>query len=235
MKSAMESLETVSENPRNWRPQKPKQARYSEVTDPILEPLWTGIRVIAHFEDSENEDEWGRVEVIDEYGDDASDDAPQAVEQLRRQIRARSAVIDGVITKEATAGGENTAIGLFPTVNPVKKFFLGGNAAESDVKYEPRGPRQEGPPAFVAVDLLSVDGQQLFDVALLERKRLLESLIAETDLVRLSPWARPPVRSWFNTWRSAGFRGMIMKGSNSRYRPGEETTQWALVERMPRA
>ena len=234
MKTRIDSLETLPDNPRDWRPQKAKQARYSEVIDPIVEPMWTGIRVLAHFEEADKEDEWGRVTIIDEYGDDATLDAPHAVEQLRRAIRARSAVIDGVITREATAGGENTAIGLFPTVNPLRKFFLGGTAA-SDVKYEPRGPRREGAPAFVALDLLSVDGQHLFDVALLERKRLLQSLIEETELVRVSPWARPPVRSWFNTWRSAGFRGMMMKGSNSRYRPGEETSEWARVERMPKA
>jgi hypothetical protein len=234
MKSAMDNLETLPANPRAWRPQKPKHSRYSEVTDPIVEPLWSGIRVLAHFEEAERDDEWGHVVLIDEYGDDASLDAQQAMEQLRRAIRARSAVVDGVITREATAGGENTAIGLFPTVNPIRKFFLGGTA-ESDVKYEPRGPRREGPPAFVALDLLSVDGQHLFDVALLERKRLLESLIEESELVRLSPWARPPIRTWFNTWRSAGFKGMMMKSSNSRYRPGEETADWALVERMPRA
>lgn len=235
MNPVIDSLETIPADPYQWRPQRVKAIRNPEVINPILEPLWSGIRVIAHFQDSENEDEWGHVAVVDEFGDDATQDAPQAVDQLRRAIRARSAVVDGIITREATAGGENTAIGLFPTVNPVKKFFLGGNAAESDVKYEPRGPRREGQPAFVALDLLSVDGQPLFDVALLERKRLLESLIEESELVRVSPWARPPVRTWFNTWRSAGFRGMIMKGSNSRYRPGEETTEWALVERMPRA
>jgi ATP-dependent DNA ligase len=204
-----------------------------DVIDPILEPLWSGTRVLAYYRDSANDDEWGDVEVIDEYGDDATLDAPQAVDQLRRAIGASEAVIDGVMTREATAGGENTAIGLFPTVNPIRKFFLGGTA-ESDVKYEPRGPRREGAAAFVAVDLLSLDDQPLFDVALLERKRLLESLITQSELVRLSPWVRPPVRTWFNTWRSAGFRGLIMKGSNSRYRPGHETSEWALVERMPR-
>jgi hypothetical protein len=234
MRTAIDNLETIPDNPREWRPQRAKHARYSEVVDPILEPLWSGIRVLAHFEDSGSDDEWGRVVIIDEYGDDATIDAPQAAEQLRRAIRARSAVIDGILTREATAGGENISVGLFPTVNPLRKFFLGGTA-ESDVKYEPRGPRREGPPAFVAVDLLSVDGQQLFDVALLERKRILESLIEESELVRVSPWARPPVRTWFNTWRSAGFRGMMMKASNGRYRPGEDTADWALVERMPRA
>jgi ATP-dependent DNA ligase len=204
-----------------------------EVIDPILEPIWSGTRVLAHYHDSDSEDEWGQVLVFDEFGDDATADGPEAVDHLRRSIKASEAVVDGVITTEATAGGENTAVQLFPTVNPLRKFFLGGTP-DSDVKYEPRGPRRPGMAAFVAVDLLSVDGQPLFDVALLERKRLLESVIEESELVRVSPWVRPPVRTWFNTWRSAGLRGVIMKGSNSRYRPGEQTNEWAYVERMPK-
>lgn len=229
------ALPQIPRDPRDWRPQMVKRGRYvPQVVDPILEPLWSGTRVLAYYRDSSKEDEWGTVEVIDEFGDDAILDAPQAFDQLRRSVNATEAVIDGVITSEATAGGENTAIGLFPTVNPIKKFFLGGTP-DSDVKYEPRGPRKEGVRAFVAVDLLSVDGEPIFDAPLLERKRVLEGLIEQSELVRLSPWARPPVRTWFNTWRSAGFRGLMMKASNSRYRPGEETTEWALVERMPRS
>lgn len=220
---------------REWRPQTLPQGRYSpDIIDPILEPLWSGTRVLAHYRDSEQADEWGHVDVFDEYGDDASLDAPLAVDQLRRAVRASEAVIDGILTGEATAGGENTSIKLFPTVNPIRKFFLGGRV-DNDVKYEPRGPRPRGTPAFVAIDLLSVDNQPLFDAPLLERKRLLEGLIDQSELVRISPWVRPPVRTWFNTWRSAGFRGLVMKSSNSRYWPGAETTDWALVERMPRS
>ena len=234
MSKPPEDLGQIPSDRRQWRPQTVKQGRYvPEVRDPILEPIWSGTRVLAHYHDSEIEEEWGQVLVLDEYGDDASLDAPQAVDHLRRSVLASEAVIDGVITQEATAGGENTAIGMFPTVNPLRKFFIGGTP-DTDVKYEPRGPRRPGVAAFVAVDLLSIDGQPLFDVALLERKRLLEAVIEQSELVRVSPWVRPPVRSWFNTWRSAGLRGVIMKGSNSRYRPGEETTEWAYVERMPK-
>src|SRR5688572_22600399 len=227
MKTAEQPI-SVPANRRDWRPQTVKRGRFvPEVINPVLEPLWSGTRVLAHYRDSTNDDEWGNVEVYDEYGDDATFDAPQAVDQLRRSVDASEAVIDGVITKEATAGGENTAVKLFPTVNPIRKFFLGGSS-ESDVKYEPRGPRNEGPPAFVAIDLLSLDGETLFDLPLLERKRLLESIIKPSDTIRLSPTVRPPVRTWFNTWRSAGFRGLIMKSANSRYRPGEATAEWAL-------
>src|SRR5262245_14502557 len=128
-----EDLVQIPADRRDWRPQTVKQGRYvPEVVDPILEPIWSGTRVLAHYRDSANEDEWGQVLVLDEYGDDASLDAPEAVDHLRRSIRATEAVIDGVITKEATAGGENTAVQLFPTVNPLRKFFLGGTP-ESDV------------------------------------------------------------------------------------------------------
>ena len=225
----------IPRNARQWRPQTIRRGRYTpEIIDPILEPLWTGTRVLAYYRASEQEDEWGTVEVIDEDGEDASADGPLAIDLLRRSVRASEAVIDGIISTEATTSGENTAIQLFPTVNPVRKFFIGGTR-DTDVKYEPRGPRPRGEPAFIAIDLLRVDDETLFDAPLLERKRILEGLIEENDLVRVSPWVRPPVRTWFNTWRSAGFRGLVMKSSNSRYRPGEETTEWARIERMPRA
>ena len=72
----------------------------------------------------------------------------------------------------------------------------------------------------MAVDLLSIDGQPLFDVPLLERKRLLEAVIEQSELVRVSPVgaaAGPPV---VQLVARAGLRGLIIKSTNSRYTPG---------------
>ena len=224
----------LSDDPRDWRPQTVyRSRREANIIDPLLEPLWNGTRVIAHYTDSENPEEWGRVEVFDSKGQDASALAPHAVDQLRRAISASDAVIDGIISTQATAGGEGTAMVIFAQAQPIKRLFVGG--ADSDIQFaEPKGVRRVGEPGFVALDLLSIDGQSLLDVPLLERKRLLEGAIQQSELVRVSPWARPPVRTWFSSWRSAGFKGMIMKSANSRYVPGEETTEWAIVDRMPR-
>jgi ATP-dependent DNA ligase len=89
-------------------------------------------------------------------------------------------------------------------------------------------------PGFVALDLLSIDRQSLLEVPLLERKRLLEGTLEQGNLVRLSPWARPPIRGWFDSWHRAGFRGAVMKAANSRYTPGAETTEWAILDKPPR-
>jgi ATP-dependent DNA ligase len=85
--------------------------------------------------------------------------------------------------------------------------------------------------AFVALDLLSIDNQTLFDVPLLERKRQLEGVLQQSPLIRLSPWVTPPVDAWLRTWRAAGFRGAVVKAANSRYVPGATTAEWAEIER----
>jgi hypothetical protein len=224
----------IPANPLDWRPQKVRHGRFvPQIVDPLVEPLWSGTRVIVHYRETEA-NQWGDIVVRDEFGDDALDDAPMALDFLRRSVAAADAVIDGVITTQATSGGEGLAIVLSGRTKPIQRMFIGGPG--SDVTFEPpKDTRHQGEPAFVAVDLLSVDGQQLFDVPLLERKRILEGIVAESELVRLSPVVRPPLRQWFASWRAAGFKGLIIKSSNSRYEPGSMTSAWATVERMPRA
>jgi ATP-dependent DNA ligase len=223
----------IPRNPRDWRPQRLPGHRYEpQLINPVIEPYWSGTRVIAHFRDS-GTDEWGTVEVLNELGEDASALAPLAIEHLRRSILASEAVIDGVLTEQATVSGEGTAVVVFAQSSPVKRLVIGG--PESDIKFEPpKGANRRGEPAFVALDLLSVDGETLFDVPLLERKRVLEGVIEQSELVRVSPMVRPPLRQWFSSWRAAGFRGLMLKATNSRYTPGSETNEWAIVERMPR-
>jgi ATP-dependent DNA ligase len=83
----------------------------------------------------------------------------------------------------------------------------------------------------VAVDLLRVDYVTLFDVPLLERKRLLEGVLVQSPLIRLSPYVTPPIQAWLRTWRMAGFKGAIVKGANSKYVPGRRTFEWTIVEK----
>ncbi|MEA2026893.1 MAG: hypothetical protein U9O18_09390, partial [Chloroflexota bacterium] len=85
---------------------------------------------------------------------------------------------------------------------------------------------------FIAVDLLRVDGASLLDVPLLERKRLLESIIDQGDLVRVSAHVRPPIDTWVGTWKAMGLRGGILKAANSRYHPSDDTIEWRIVERL---
>jgi ATP-dependent DNA ligase len=87
--------------------------------------------------------------------------------------------------------------------------------------------------SFVATDLLWLDGTSLLDVPLLERKRLLEAVVIESDAVRLGAFVRPPIERWVASWRSQGFSGLTFKAANSRYLPGLPNPEWVITG-MPR-
>ena len=84
--------------------------------------------------------------------------------------------------------------------------------------------------AFVAVDLLELDGEPLLDVPLQERRRLLESIVDERVQVRVSPAVKQPIGGWLLGWRAAGFTHYVAKHQNARYAPGERTDDWLKID-----
>jgi hypothetical protein len=76
--------------------------------------------------------------------------------------------------------------------------------------------------AFVATDLLWVDGLSLADVPLLERKRQLEAVLEPSELVRVSAFVRRSEVPTLVTWGTLGFRELSYRAANSRYLAGRE-------------
>lgn len=222
----------VPSDPLDWRPQLPRPTRIAvAVEDPILEPHWSGLHVLAHFDAQRAgreglDDPWLRL--IDEQGEDATADEPAVIDELARSVMALDAVLDGYLTEQATRTGEGASVSLRANVSRMQPILPG--RAEIDVRggSEPEGSAV----AFVAVDLLRLDGQVLFDVPLLERKRLLEAVVAPGELVRVSVYTRPPIGQWLVSWKSAGFEGLVAKGANSRYRPASLTEEWAVYTKL---
>ena len=83
--------------------------------------------------------------------------------------------------------------------------------------------------SLVVIDVLWLDGESLLDIPLLERKRQLESIIEESELIRLGAYVLPPIDTWIGSWRAVGFRDLSFRGANSRYRPGAVGEDWATV------
>ncbi len=86
---------------------------------------------------------------------------------------------------------------------------------------------------FVAVDLLELDGQELLDVPLLERRRLLESIVVQSPRVRVTPAVRHPVEGWLSVWSGLGFASYVAKHANSRYAPGQRNAEWVRMSAGP--
>jgi ATP-dependent DNA ligase len=220
----------VPDDPLDWRPQEPLVTRVPvTIADPVVEPLWSGERVLVHVEP---DDDGQRVRMIDRFGVDLAPVDADVASAIGEAMLAEDAVIDGILTSEATRGGVGTAI-VPEAYRPAASALLGSVAGEAGVTVTRRGPTEvDASEAFVALDLLRVDGQVLLDVPLLERHRLLESVLAQGPLVRISVLCRPPVDPWIATWQASGLRGGMLKAANGRYLPGDRTPEWRTVTRV---
>ncbi len=227
---------------RQWRPMRPYRGRRpSDIVDPVVEPLWSGTRVIAHVSVAAGATMAGtpaadarhpEIRLLEDLGADVAPELPELAAAIAAAVMADEAVIDGIISSQVGLSG----IGAAP-ITEVRHRPALVLRDRTDLDVVPRGAAPEQDDAidgFVAVDLLRIDGIPLLDVPLLERKRLLESVVMAGPLVRTSPHVRPPIDSWVATWKSLGLRGGILKAANSRYVPGAETFEWRLVERLGR-
>ena len=215
-----------------WRPM-----RFSEtggdVLDPVIEPLWTGLRVLALLD--------GDSVTIRDLDGDVIEEFPEVASELATARLSDRLIVDGYLTHQVLqepvviakrdSAAKNSA-------NPTMSQLWFGNLFRRRSRDEPSveatqraAPAAEGEDvALVIVDLLWLDDEPLLDVPLLERKRVLESAVGESRLVRLGTYVRPPVDPWLGSWRSFGFSRMSYKAANSRYLPGRQNPQWTVTD-----
>jgi hypothetical protein len=218
-----------------WRPQGFGKSRAAAIDDPLVEPLWSGVRVLAHVDA-------GRTTLRDLDGD-LVDDFPEINSALAGAIRAERVIVDAHPTHQpvqaiAEVAARDSRGAEAPTATAVVgQWWFGGllrgrrRKAALDPETVGRDPLPANADiAIVVVDLLAIDDQPLLDVPLLERKRILESVLVESEYVRRGIYIRPPIDTWIGSWRTFGFNRMAFKAANSRYLPGQPNPDWAIAD-----
>jgi hypothetical protein len=219
-----------------WRPQRPGRRATRDIPDALVEPDWGGVRVVAALAED--------AAVFVRAGESIPVPAELA-KALVDAFLAVDALVEGHLTTVALRSGEGV---LPPSMAVERPPILIPRIVRQSVKDDPfvrardfearadtaaepvlaalgRGERH----AFVATDLLHLDGTDLADVPLLERKRLLEGVIDPSFLVRLSPYVKPSAILTLVTWGSQGFRELHWRAANGRYRVGEENPDCAVA------
>ena len=216
-----------------WRLQQFGDKRAATIADPIVEPLWTGPRIVAFVDGS-------TVRLTDADGA-AIDGFDDVVDALREAVGGATVLLEAFLTPEpiqAAPGAASRDIVTMPRPGQAMTQMIVGVRGERKERLarkqeEARLRTLEGAEerlALVAVDLLWLDDESLCDVPLLERKRILESVLVESDLVRVGIHVKPPIDTWLGSWRAFGFRRLAFKSANSRYLPGQKNSEWALAE-----
>ena len=220
-----------------WRPQRYGRRAPHEIPDPLVEPLWTGPRVLVAATPD------GATIVHD--GEEVVG-LPALRAALPGTIRADGLVLEGVLSQQALGTGEGAYTapdGV--SFNPLKmlgRLFVPGMGRRDRLLREREEAREQETArkkllaqafgdevALVATDLLWLDGDELLDVPLLERKRLLESALDEAELVRRTAFVRPSASGSLIAWKALGFAMLAYKGAGSRYTPGELNHAWTTA------
>jgi bifunctional non-homologous end joining protein LigD len=90
--------------------------------------------------------------------------------------------------------------------------------------------RAEVPVAYVVFDVLFVDGRDVRDEPLVERKRLLRAIVPAKGVVTTMDHLEDDGRPLFELCRKQGLEGVVAKRAQSKYRSGTRGPDWVKVK-----
>lgn len=168
---------------------------------------WDGMRLIVTIDE-------GTVKLTSANGKDATASYPELA-GLGAALGVSSAVLDGEVVAFDDRGR--------PDFGRLQRRMHVTDPRQAAMK------AAEVPAVLALFDLLSLDGQPLFDVALADRRRLLESLVEPGP-----HWQVPAIHDDGAALLAAadtqGLEGVIAKKRTSTYVPGGRTREWVKVK-----
>ena len=195
------------------------RSRRPTSSDPIVEPLWVGVRALAAI------DEAGAI-LVDEAGV-TIEGFDEIVGVAGRGARASGLVLDGFLTKQAT----QTAIAVHVVVGrdavdgarssgsrrnrAVDTAEAARGRARGALVHHRRRRSATSPPTCSGSTTRRSSTSRCSSGGASSRASSIES-----DVVRIGAFVRPPIQSWVGSWRAQGFRGPDLQGRQQPLPPG---------------
>jgi len=173
-------------------------------TDHLFEPAWGGRRVLAIVGPADLPGA-GDVVFLDEHGAQLTH-VPRELTGLGVRVAARSAVLDGELVVVDASGRADGA--------ELARRLAG----------EPGRPV-----AFLAFDLLDLDGRPLLSMALERRRDLLRKVLRPGDEVLAVPAIPGEGRALFAAVAAQGLAGILARQRSSPYLPGIRSRLWRFI------
>lgn len=178
--------------------------------DHLFEPWWGGRRALVYVDPAETPGT-GAVRIADEDGGEITRRLPELA-GLAVRLDARSAVLDGeLVVVDAAGRADPAAIAA----------RLEGRAGRSV--------------AFLAFDLLHLDGRSLLGQALVRRREALRRVLRPGDEVVAVPAIATEGRALWDAAMAQGIAGILARQRTSPYLPGVRSRLWRYIPAVPGA
>jgi bifunctional non-homologous end joining protein LigD len=174
----------------------------------LFEPWWGGRRALVRIGPGDLPGT-GEVRVIDADGTDLTDALPELAGMAVR-VAARSAILDGEVV---VVDGEGRA-----------------DAAALEARLAGATGR---PAAFLAFDLLHLDGRSLISQPLVKRREALRRVLRPGDEVVAVPAIATEGRALYDAAVAQGIAGILARQRMSPYLPGIRSRLWRSVPATP--
>lgn len=193
------------------RPIKPMMARSGEPFDSdnhIFETKWDGLRALLFFQN-------GKVELQNRNLRDVTMGYPEIV-GTKTLVTARNAILDGEVVVLNERG--------LPDFGRMQTRF--GHNDRTAVE----AARIVNPSTYVAFDLLHIDGKDIVNSPLVERKEQLRKIVIEGPHIIYGDHAEKNGREFTTNLIRLGFEGTIAKEKDSQYHPGIRSSTWVKIK-----
>jgi len=177
----------------------------------LFEVKWDGVRAIC-FIDRET------VRLVSRTGHSCEKQYPE-LSVIPHYIAASQAILDGEI-----AALDDKGAARFELIQP--------RIAQSDANAVSLMARSR-PVVYFAFDLLYLNGYDLRQVALVERKQLLESILTPTGVLRYSEHFPGAGDAMLEAARETGLEGVVAKRAHSRYE-SRRSAEWVKLKIVDR-
>lgn len=174
--------------------------------DWVFEPKWDGIRAIAVCRDD--------TRLISRNDKDITVAYPE-LHGLHRQIVALDAILDGEIV-------------AFEDGVPSFQRLQQRMHLRDQRRIEQMA--RDVPVAYIVFDVLFMDGRDLTNEPLEQRRRVLEDLVVPSERVQVSPLTETDGVALFQAAAEQGLEGIMAKRRSSTYQPGARSRDWLKVK-----
>ncbi len=85
---------------------------------------------------------------------------------------------------------------------------------------------------FYAFDCLEANGKSITDLSVIERKKILQSILPKSDVIHYCDHVDGEGKALFQEMRKMGLEGMIAKRKDSKYYIGKRTSEWLKIKNI---